>query len=35
MEAAKQSLADDATALSEEVPEDLVAAVIASRDTPK
>ena len=35
MEAAKQGLADDATALPEDVPEDLVAAVIASRDIPK
>ncbi len=35
MEAAKQGLSDDAMALPEEVPEDLIAAVIGSRDAPK
>ena len=35
MEAAKQGLADDATALPEEALEDLVTAVITSRDTSK
>jgi anti-sigma factor RsiW len=32
MEAAKQGLSDEATALPDEVPEDLIAAVIASRE---